>query len=93
VTSRQLRIQLGLCKHRSNQANKQKTHVLVAAEGAQVWPLILALWRQRQADLCKFEASLIYRANSGQGHTEKPCLNRFKKKKKKKTGLESWLSG
>jgi hypothetical protein len=28
-------------------------------------PLIPALGRQRQADLCKFEASLVYRMSSG----------------------------
>ena len=27
-------------------------------------PLILILWRQRQADLCEFKASLVYRASS-----------------------------
>jgi len=26
--------------------------------------LMPALWRQRQADLCKFEASLVYRVSS-----------------------------
>ena len=32
----------------------------------QCWhtPLILILWRQRQADLCEFKASLVYRASS-----------------------------
>ena len=34
--------------------------------GWAVWrtPLIPALWRQRQVDLCEFEASLIYRVSS-----------------------------
>ena len=27
-------------------------------------PLILALWRQRQEDLCKFKASLVYKVSS-----------------------------
>ena len=30
-----------------------------------VAPLILALGRQKQVNLCKFEDSLIYRASSG----------------------------
>ena len=28
-------------------------------------PLISALWRKRQADLCEFEASLVYRVRFG----------------------------
>jgi hypothetical protein len=32
-------------------------------------PLILTLRRQRQADLCEFEASLVYRASSRTGRT------------------------
>jgi hypothetical protein len=28
------------------------------------WPFIPALRRQRQTDLCEFNASLVYRANS-----------------------------
>ena len=50
--------------------------------------LIPALGRQRQADLSKFKASLVYRASSkrnSQGYTDKPC---FKKGK----GLSSVLS-
>ena len=39
-------------------------------------PLIPALRRQRQADLCEFEASLVYRVSSRTASkaTEKPCL-------------------
>jgi hypothetical protein len=40
-------------------------------------PLIPALrrWRQRQVDLCKLEASLVYRElQDSQGYTEKPCV-------------------
>ena len=46
-------------------------------------PLIPALQRQRQADLCEFEASLIYRVSSRQQniHTEKACLKTKKIKK------------
>jgi hypothetical protein len=38
--------------------------------------LIPALWKERQLDLCEFEASLVYRVSSlnSQGYTEKPCL-------------------
>ena len=43
---------------------------------------IPALGRQRQADLCEFETSLIYRASSRTHSkaTEKPCLRRGKKR-------------
>ena len=48
-------------------------------------PLIPALGRQRQVDLCEFEASLDYRVSSRAGSTatEKPCLE----KQTKKTGM------
>jgi hypothetical protein len=42
-------------------------------------PLIPALWRQRQADLCEFEASLVYKVSPvqpGLCYTEKPCLEK-----------------
>ena len=44
-------------------------------------PLIPALGRQSQADLCEFEASLVYRASSRTGSktTEKPCLRETEK--------------
>ncbi|CAO2577223.1 hypothetical protein LEMLEM_LOCUS19 [Lemmus lemmus] len=44
-------------------------------------PLIPALGRQRQADLCEFKASLVYRASSRTGTkaTEKPCLKKQKR--------------
>ena len=29
-----------------------------------MYTFILSLWRQRHSDLCKFEASLVYRASS-----------------------------
>lgn len=46
--------------------------------------IIPALGRPRQADLCEFEASLVYGVVPGLlGYTEKPCL------KKTKTGLGS----
>jgi hypothetical protein len=43
-------------------------------------PLIPALKRQRQADLCEFWASLVYRVSpDSQGyHTEKFCLRKTK---------------
>ena len=45
---------------------------------AVVAPLIPALRRQRQVDLCEFEASLVYGASSRTGSvaTEKPCLKK-----------------
>ena len=48
-------------------------------------PLIPALWRQRQVDLCEFEASLVYRASSRTNSkaTEKPRVEKIKRKKKK----------
>ncbi|KAM7330605.1 hypothetical protein ACRRTK_009794 [Alexandromys fortis] len=49
--------------------------------------LIPALGRQRQADLCEFETSLVYRASARTGSkaTEKPCLEKPKNKKKEVT--------
>ena len=45
-------------------------------------PLILALGRQRQVDLCEFEASLVYRVSSSMVKAEyKKTV--FKKKKEK----------
>ena len=43
-------------------------------------PLVSALGRQKQADLCfcEFEASLVYRLfqDKLRGYTEKPCLEK-----------------
>ena len=45
-------------------------------------PLILVLGRKRQADLCEFKASLVYRASSRTaGATGIPRLEKTKKKK------------
>ena len=44
-------------------------------------PLIPALGRQGQADLCESQASLVYRVSS---RTEKPCLKNKQKKTKTK---------
>ena len=40
---------------------------------------------QRQVDFCEFEASLVYRASfrTGSKATEKPCLEKLKKKERK----------
>ena len=48
-------------------------------------PLIPALRRQRQVNLCEFEVSLGYRENSriGSKATEKPCLEKQTNKKKR----------
>ena len=51
-------------------------------------PLIPALERQRQTDLCEFKASLVYRVSSRTG--SKP---REKKRKKNKTLIGSWRDG
>ena len=44
-------------------------------------PLILACGKQRQADLCEFEANLVYRASSRTGSEviERETLSRGKK--------------
>ena len=41
-------------------------------------PLIPARRRQRQADLCELEVSLVYRVSSrtARSYTEKPCLKK-----------------
>jgi hypothetical protein len=40
-------------------------------------PLILALRRQRQVNLCEFEDSLVYKVSPRQpDHTETPCLDK-----------------
>ena len=48
-------------------------------------PLILALQRQRQVDLCKFKASLIYRVSSrrARGTQRNPVLKNQNKMKRK----------
>ena len=47
--------------------------------------MIPALGRQRQEELCEFQASLVYIASSRPaGATGKPCLKKAKKKKKRK---------
>lgn len=50
-------------------------------------PLGLALRRQKQADPCEFEDTLVYKASprSTKDYTWRPCL--LKKKKKKGGGL------
>ena len=47
-------------------------------------PLIPAPGRQRQAELCEFEASLVYRGSSqdSQSYTEKPCLKQTNKRQR-----------
>lgn len=49
-------------------------------------PLGLALRRQKQADPCEFEDTLVYKASprSTKDYTWRPCL--LKKKKKKEEG-------
>jgi hypothetical protein len=48
-------------------------------------PLISALRRQRQEDLCEFEASLVYRvSSSSQSYTGNPWLKKKKRKQERK---------
>ena len=50
-------------------------------------PLISALGRQKQADLCEFKANLVHRTSSRTtkvGDTEKPCLKKQKQTNKQK---------
>jgi hypothetical protein len=51
-------------------------------------PLILEFSRQRHADLCEFEASLVYRESSRIAR----ATQRNSYFRKNKTGLERWLS-
>ena len=65
------------------------SNFLKNSECARWWwrtPLILALGRQKQEDLCEFEASLVYRASpkTGSKVTEKPCLRKRREKKRKR---------
>ena len=48
-------------------------------------PLIPALGRQRQVELCEFEASLVYRVSSriARATQRNPVLRKKKKEKKK----------
>jgi hypothetical protein len=49
--------------------------------------LIPALGRQRQVDLCEFEANLVSKGSPGQSglcYIEKPCLKKNKRKQEKK---------
>ena len=54
-------------------------------------PLIPALRKQRQVDLCRFEASLVYRVSSRKARmvSEKPCLKKPKQTPKTLKSKES----
>ena len=57
-------------------------------------PLIPALRRQRQSDICELEASLVYRASKFQdskGYTEKSCLTKAKNVFLLGGGVHLWL--
>lgn len=44
--------------------------------------MVPTLGRERQVDLCEFEASLAYRVlGQAQSYTVKPCLKKHKEKK------------
>ena len=50
-------------------------------------PSITAFQRQRQTDLCEFEASLVYRVNSRtvRAVTQRNCISKLKKEKQTKS--------
>ena len=59
---------------------------------ARVWwyrPLIPALGRQRQMDLCEFKASLVYKVEDRQGCIEKRCQKNNNKKNPFQNGVQS----
>jgi hypothetical protein len=62
---------------------------------AMLWrhtPLIPALGRKRQADLCKFKASLVSREVPGQKKMHREPLSRTNKQKPKyKTNKKTWI--
>jgi hypothetical protein len=43
----------------------------------------LVLWKQRQVDVCEFEANLVYITGSSQCYTVRPCQNKTKQNKTK----------
>ena len=51
-------------------------YTLLGSRAVVVHTVNPALGRQKQSDLCKFEASLVYRGSfrTGSNATEKPCL-------------------
>jgi hypothetical protein len=81
---------------------KCNAHVKIIFILDQVWwltPLILALGKQRQVDLCEFKASVIYRVSSRTARDKQ--RNPISKKKKKinkikwrvsKKGTQLWTS-
>ena len=65
---------------------------------SQAWghtPLIPALGRQRQADFrVQGQPGLQSEFQDSQGYTEKPCLEKPKKRERERdVGLVRWLSG
>ena len=55
-------------------------------------PLTSALGRQRQMDICEFEACLLYRVSCRQGYIEKK-KNQTKTKQKNKTIIKKISKG
>jgi hypothetical protein len=51
-------------KKQKKKSLRQEIETRTQSKGWWRTPLIPALWKQRQADLCEFEASLIYRVSS-----------------------------
>ena len=68
--------------------NRYRLHcILVCLQHEKLEPefcgacLLPQLWRQSQADLCEFEASLVYKVNPyNQGYIKKPCPKQQKRK-------------
>jgi hypothetical protein len=52
---------------------------------------VVAFRRHRQADLCEFQASLVYKVSTGDlgCYMEKPCLEKPKEKKEKEKKKKS----
>ena len=73
------------------QTHSRIASIKISKPDRQWWcmPLIPALGREKQVDLCEFEASLVYRTSSRTGSkaTEKPCLEKQEKKLANQTTL------
>jgi hypothetical protein len=56
-------------------------------------PLIPALWKQRQEDLCEFKTSLVYRVNSRTDRaTQRNPVSKRKRERKERVGeMAQWL--